>query len=39
MVHLPDPHTEFVFTLGIESYALVAALILIVGVAQWIWLR
>jgi hypothetical protein len=39
MKYLPDPHTEFVFTLGVESYALVAGLILIVGVALWIWLR
>jgi hypothetical protein len=39
MMHLPDPHTEFVFTLGIESYALVAGLILIVGIALWMWLR
>jgi hypothetical protein len=39
MMHLPNPHTEFVFTLGIESYALVAGLILIVGIALWICLR
>jgi cell division protein FtsW (lipid II flippase) len=39
MMHLPDPHTDFVFTLRIESYALIAGLILIVGIALWMWLR
>jgi hypothetical protein len=30
---------EFVFTLNIPSYEIVAALALIAGIALWIWLR
>jgi hypothetical protein len=39
MRYLPDAHTEFVFTLDIPSYAIVAALALIAGIALWIWFR
>jgi len=39
MHYLPDAHTEFVFTLDVPSYAIVAALALIAGIALWIWFR
>jgi hypothetical protein len=38
-MHLPDAHTEFVLKLDIPSYAIVAALALIAGIALWIWFR
>jgi cell division protein FtsW (lipid II flippase) len=39
-MYLPDAHTDFVFgvTLDTSSYAIVAALALIAGIAFWIWL-
>jgi hypothetical protein len=36
---LPDAHSEFVFTLHVSAYAIVAALALIAGIALWIWFR
>jgi hypothetical protein len=39
MHYLPDAHTEFVFTLDIPFYAIVAALALIASMALWIWFR
>jgi len=39
MRYLPDAHTEYVFTLDIPSYAIVAALALIAGIARRIWFR
>jgi hypothetical protein len=39
MHYLPGAHTEFVFTLDIPSYAIVAARALIAGMALWIWFR
>jgi cell division protein FtsW (lipid II flippase) len=40
-MYLPDAHTDFVFgvTLDTSSYAIVAALALIAGIAFWIWSR
>jgi hypothetical protein len=40
-MYLPDAHTDFVFGLRLDtpSYAIVAALALIVGLALWIWFR
>jgi hypothetical protein len=39
MHYLPDAHTEYVFTLDIPSYAIVAALALIAGIALRICFR
>jgi cell division protein FtsW (lipid II flippase) len=36
---LPDAHTDFVFTVRIPAYAIVAAVALIAGIALWIWFR
>jgi cell division protein FtsW (lipid II flippase) len=40
-MYLPDAHTDFVFGLRLEtpSYAIVAAVVLIAGIALWIWFR
>jgi hypothetical protein len=38
-MHLPEAHTEFVFTLGIPAYAIVAAVALIAGITLWVWFR
>jgi cell division protein FtsW (lipid II flippase) len=40
-MYLPDAHTDFVFGVRLEtySYAIVAALALIAGIAIWIWSR
>jgi len=36
---LPDAHSEFVFTIHVPAYAIVAAVALIAGIALWIWFR
>jgi cell division protein FtsW (lipid II flippase) len=39
-MYLPDAHTDFVFGVRLDtSYAIVAALALIAGIAFWIWSR
>jgi cell division protein FtsW (lipid II flippase) len=40
-MYLPDAHTDFIFRLRLDtpSYAIVAALALIAGIALWIWFR
>jgi uncharacterized membrane protein len=36
---LPDAQTDFVFSVHGSTYAIVAALVLIAGIALWIWFR